>query len=91
MTEHVHEWHVDHRWERSETDGEQDYSIYAWCDCSSKEGWYLNSEDIERRLNATDRLSAEDALTTGVHLRTLLGWKKSARKLEAYASALEEE
>ncbi len=88
MSEHVHEWSVDHEvLEEISPLGTPYGRVFAYCGC----GENIFNDEIVRRLNATERLSAEDALGTGVHLRTLIGWKKSARMLEAYTDALEGE
>ena len=71
--------------------GGEDEGVYAWCSCirgpALRDGGCkerLDSWEIERRLNATERLSAEDARVIGqVHEG------KIEDILRAYANALE--
>lgn len=69
MPEHVHKW----KWVYGLGDG-----IAAACEC----GVHLAPEEVNRRLNATERLSAEDAKAASEFAGRSFG-------LVAYASALE--
>ena len=52
----------------------------------------MGPDEIERRLNATERLSAEDAIITAVDIQLRLPNKEGTRlklALDTYAAALE--
>ncbi len=73
MTEHVHEWELIFK---------PDSFRRVRCKHCPEQ---MLDYDIERRLNATDRLSAED-----VREACILGWVKGIRdKMQAYADTLE--
>ena len=77
MTDHVHEWGAD------VGDG-----IVALCKdptCHESLDW----DEIDRRLNATERLSAEDAIEIAKSRGDI--FDDEADTLEAYAAALEGE
>ena len=77
MSDHVHEW-----WWNEQGDFPQ-----IVCAC----GDYLEGEDILVRLNATERLGAEDALMAA-HAGNDNGLtKREVGRLRAYATALEGE
>ena len=66
MTEHVHEWVL--RSGRTKLFN----SVIAWCPCGEE----LSTKEVERHLNATERLSAEEARG----LIALLEWMAEAMK-----------
>ena len=75
MTEHVHEWIA---WTHIDGGGA---IAYFRCDCGAR----LKTTEVEARLNATERLSAEDLFPEGfaiVH--------PNLDKLIAYANILED-
>ena len=81
MTEHVHEWKPEY-----------DVEVYGesfQCGC----GDMMATDEIARRLNATERLSAEDALDASEdsYEANSLPAPKHVAALKAYASALEGE
>ncbi len=87
MTDHVHEWSILEA---------QDIPHYqmtrAICDCDQE----LDLDEIERRLSATERLNAEDAMRI-LAMPIALGprddayYKSLADKMRAYAAELEKE
>lgn len=79
MKEHVHEWRPSGSYDDCEWD----------CEC----GKILEGEEITRRLNAVERLSAEDATIAAVEVKLRLPNRDGGRlqlALDAYASALKE-
>ena len=85
MTEHVHRWYlygVGHS---------PDANLRAVClECKEQ----MTVWDIEARLNATERLSAEDAqhllsMWQAYIAPKMSGWDTSAANLGAYANILE--
>jgi hypothetical protein len=83
MSDHVHEWHLA-------------WDFAAWCNKCPET---IDYPEIERRLNATERLSAEDAteLRNVSFAVALLDGEASEKAVhaikaaEAYAAALEGE
>ena len=77
MTEHVHEWAIIGKWANC---------VAQW-NCAAS----LSPEEIERRINATERLSAGDARIVGIEIEQgtydLRGLK--ADGFLAYADILE--
>ena len=71
---HVHEWH----WEYNRPEGD------SWFCCGQCRE-VIHIGQIERRLNATERLSALDAQI----IAKLISYTGGAKVLEDYASALE--
>ncbi len=86
MTEHVHNWMVMGDIKENLVSGDD---CFVTAECLSKDvcGETLDWSEINRRLNATERLSAEEA---EVAARTLLAAHDEyiGDKLFAYASAL---
>ncbi len=86
VTDHVHEWFMHDPDDREILFAE---CLWGWtennfqkqCDAT------LTEEEIHRRINATERLSAEDAQI----ISKLTSYTGGANVLEAYASALEGE
>ena len=96
MPEHVHEWRFAPNIERVSDARTNTYGFYCVVNEECQE--YILLPDAERRLNATDRLSAEDAM----YLRHNLGAimlaepdkvhkhdEVALRSAEAYAAAME--
>ncbi len=80
MPEHVHEWVFN--------DVRNAWAVCTDLDCGEKMGPLV----IACRLNATERLSAEDAIAFIEHMQSeWQGHSPLAVMLEAYASALEGE
>ena len=81
MSEHVHEWEYgyDVGFVGIAVEG-----IFAECECGEKMGYW----DMEVRLNATERLSAENARNCLVKLRGTVQ-KTSAEALRAYVDIRE--
>ncbi len=84
MAEHVHEW----------THNGFDYEDGASCAVPDCKEW-LSTEEITRRLNATERLSAEDAQRVSQFVRLddekiLRMWSWAHKALDAYATARED-
>ena len=80
MSEHVHDWHFD-----AFGDG-----IIAMCvsrDCEME----LTAAEVSRRLNATGRLGAEDALMAAHTGKDNGLTEREVGRLRAYAAALEGE
>ncbi len=75
MSEHVHEWRY---WEQGEFDMWEEGWECVECDAN------FPTEEIAQRLNATERLSAEDARHYSMYFDGI-------DALDAYASALEGE
>jgi hypothetical protein len=90
VTEHVHEWELEQEWsgfmeEPPEFDG---YRIV--CNCGERRR--ISEPEIARRLNATERLSAELIREElGSYAKDWTGWDKLRTAAWAYASALEGE
>ncbi len=74
MTEHVHEWH-----------GSPFSTRFACLYCSE----VLTLDQVAIRLNATERLSAEDARTQARHSETSQGNTPQIQALKAYADMRE--
>ena len=98
MTEHVHEWSVDHEvLEEISPLGTPYGRVFAYCGC----GENIFNDEIVRRLNATEKLNAESARMASKALWELIEWAapqllgKRANithsELEDYAAALEGE
>jgi hypothetical protein len=99
MTEHVHEWAIDHQ--IVDPDGPLPIGqVFAYCGCGEE----LRENDIFRRVNATEKLSADNARMAADFIHTEEGykWEKETEErertwnlheefdaLQAYASALE--
>ena len=85
MTEHVHEW----KWDIVDND--------AWFYCSDKTCKApMGALEIEARINATERLSAEMATKLATMVKrewegvySWSGWQPEHDALKAYASILE--
>jgi hypothetical protein len=78
MSEHVHEWYLIRK-----------KAGYVVAECGCKEE--LTSTQIKARLNATECLSAEDAMLVLEFVPGNLKYAKYDDALQAYAAALEEE
>ena len=78
VPEHIHDWHL--------AGGIND--CFAICDCDEK----MEADELIRRLNATESLSAEDAIAFIEHMQSeWQGHSPLAVMLEAYTDALEGE
>ena len=85
MSDHVHEWVV----------GTSIGDVQAWCrdpDCEQSDIG-MGAEDINRRLNATERLSGATAkdIANSVEMNSVNYVLKHVYHLHAYAAALEGE
>ena len=89
MSNHVHEWSVDHEvLEEISPLGIPYGRVFAYCGC----GENIFNDEIVRRLNATERLNAEDAIAFIEHMQSeWQGHSALAVMLEAYVAALEGE
>ena len=86
MTEHVHEW----SWEGGYSKEHRMYVFGIVCIC----GEYMPLEDATKRLNATERLSAEDARFAVKRIEDHIGYEWDDDEgtmfaLDAYADILE--
>ncbi len=87
VPEHIHDWHL--------AGGIND--CFAICDCDEK----MEADELIRRLNATESLSAEDARMASKAIQKIIEWAVpqltdkrpniTHSELEDYASALEGE
>ncbi len=83
MADHVHDWSIDHQ--IIDVDGSMPVGeVFAYCGCGEE----LGSDDIFRRVNATERFKGRDA--RGIADNRLLNIGDLSM-LKAYAAALEGE
>lgn len=94
MPEHVHEWSVDHQIIETDDGPPQPRGeCFAYCGC----GQELRMDDIRHRLNAVERLNADQAstLSAGILFEDVLGPDKETRiaaaAAAAYAAVLEKD
>ena len=86
MKDHVvHEW----RWHSQYGEDGIDCRLCAEDDSIDYQEAWMDNDEVIRRLNATERLGAEDA--RDIAMTPSLPTDKSYRDLEAYAAALEGE
>ena len=85
MTEHVHEWAVDHQILPDVVEGTDIHygECFAYCGCGAE----LRCHEIQSLLNATERLSAEDAREIERYVKYA---GDQAPELSAYADTLED-
>ena len=79
---HVHEWIPGGGYD----------DCFWWCSCGKE----MEGDDITRRLNATERLGAQDARVLGAQIGAMQEWAGNTRLIQvkdsafAYAAALED-
>lgn len=93
MTDHVHDWWPQSEIVENHISGDS-ADVYAECGCGESMDW----REMQRRLNATERLNADQARQASESLTEILEWavpqilgKKpniTHSELEAYAATL---